>query len=1079
MYKDFVHLHVHTEYSMLDSIAKINDLVAYAKELGMKSLAMTDHGNLYATVKFYNACKKNGIKPIIGCEIYTTNHLDEKVRDNYHLILLAKNEEGYHNLVRIVSEASEHQYYRYRVDKNILRKYHEGLICLSACVAGEIPRDIIDGDFDSACKCAEDFISIFGKDDFYIELQNHGLDKEKQCHKRLVEIAHKYGLKMVATNDCHYVRKEDWEAQDVIYCIKQQQENKNITIDTVDRMRLETQEFYLKSAEEMNAVFHDFEGCLSNSAEIADKCNVELKMGNKLAPKFPSVPNGMTEDSYLRSLCEKTIHQKYPTEEGYSKAKARMEYELGVISKMHYSGYFLIVWDFINWATENGISIGPGRGSGAGSIVCYLTGITKLDPLALNLLFERFLNPERVSMPDIDTDIARAGRDAVADYMMKKYHYDKSAKIFTVQTMALKGSIRNVTKVFGYPFSLGSEIIQHIGKDASTVKEALEQSEDLKKFYDTNEQVKTVLRISEKIQGLPRQSGTHAAGIVISEYPLKDYIPIEKMADGLHTEFDKDEVEKLGLLKMDLLGLVNLDIIADAKKLIQKKYGKEIDFSKVPLDDEKTMKMLREGDTFGVFQLESNGMTELVEKLAPNNYNDLIPLVALYRPGPLGSGMVDDFINCRHGRQEIKYMHPLLEPILKETFGVILYQEQVMQIVQTLAGFSLGKADIMRRAMGHKEPELLKQQKADFVNGCKAKNNISEELATKIFDLMMHFASYGFNKSHSAAYAFLAYETAYLKANYPLEYISAYISHNLSDDAKLNEAVSICKKNGIRLLPPNVMRSEYEFVPEGKDIRFGFGAISGFGSILSKLIIEERNKEPFHSVTDFLYRIFKNGNISRDIFEKLCKIGAFSDLYEATELLCRYNMDVYDAIRAFEKKTRKKSSEIDDISESLFSDEELKASEVQPPEVGDCYPEHIDYPKKFTTTDILAIQKEVLGFYITNPLDYCGDTLKYCKPVKWIMNNAEILSQTKDHVNVCGVLDRLRTIYTKKGDKMAFVQLAIYDTKVEFVVFPRVYAEAEKNGFWDKSIFLMQGCEVQMRDGKVQLVPSKVRGKDL
>lgn len=1062
---DFVHLHNHTEYSLLDSVMKVDDFVAKAKALGMKSLAITDHGNMYGVFKFYNACKKNDIKPIIGCEIYTTNHLDEKVRDNYHLILLAKNLVGYHNLVRIVSEGSEHTYYDARVDKNIIRKYSEGLICMSACISGEIPKLLLANEDEKAEEVLKEYLDIFGKDDFYLEIQNHHLANEKIAYRKVCLLAEKYDVKVVATNDIHYLTKEDKMVQDILHCIQEKTTLGNA-------WSMETDECYFRTGEEMFELFRNYRNCITNTLEIADKCNVELELKQKLAPAFPKLPEGQTEKSYLRYLCEQNITKKYSIDMMETATK-RLDYELDIIQKMGFSGYFLIVWDFINWSRKNGIAIGPGRGSGAGSIVCYLTGITELDPLKLNLLFERFLNPERVSMPDIDTDIADVGRDRVAKYMMETYHYDKSAKIVTFQTMAAKGSIRNVAKVLGYSYQFGDELAKMIKE--STIKESLETNPVLADYYNKNADCKKVVNYAMKLEGLPRQIGAHAAGVVISKTPLKEAVPVSFEDGELRTEFDKDEVEKIGLLKMDLLGLKTLSVIEDAKKFIKEKHNVDIDFNNIPWDDKKAMDMLCEGDTFGVFQLESAGMTELVEKLAPRSYEDLIPLVALYRPGPLGSGMVDDFVECRHGRKEIKYMHPLLEPILKETFGVILYQEQVMQVVQTLAGFSLGKADVMRRAMGHKEPELLKQQRNDFIEGC-IKNNIGADLAGQIFDLLMHFASYGFNKSHSAAYGYLAYQTAYLKANYPLEFMSAYLSHDLDNPEKLSKAMTLCRQKGIKFLLPDVNKSDVAFKPEGNDIRIGFCTIKKLGESIATLILEKRKEAPFESTADFLYRCFDSGTKSAPSyanFKSLCELNAFNSL-DGNDTLSLYSEEVFNGIKElYKKNNKKKKTKKDNLSMSLFTSDEMAEVKVELPSITSFYPEGFK-EVKINKKEALQEEEEHLGFFATgHPLDDYAYLNAQCINIEDAIENPKRYENTV--FNFYGVLTDFREIVTKRNDKMAFVTISYYDTTVSGVIWSREYKKFENLLKSGKKLFFFEKACGKIRNDRFQVVITNIK----
>lgn len=1073
---DFVHLHVHSEYSMLDGIAKVKDLVSKAKEEGMKALALTDHGNMYGVVKFYKECKAQGIKPIIGCEVYATNDVykegeepKKKTRDNYHLILLAKDNTGYHNLCRIVSSATEHMYYKPRATKEVLKKYHEGIIALTACIAGEASRAVESGGKETARKVLDEYVDIFGRDNLYVEVQKHGIRGEN-TYETLFELAEEMGLKPVLTNDIHYISREDEKAQEVVLCI-----SSRTTIDDPKRFKMNTNQCYFKSAEEMYALFGNRGGCFSNTIEIAEKCNVEIEFKRNLAPKFPALPNRETETSYLRKLCEKSLPMKYKGDM-LKKARERMDYELGIIEQMGYSGYFLIVWDFIRYARTHGILIGPGRGSGAGSIVCYLMDITKLEPLELDLLFERFLNPERVSMPDIDTDIADYGRDAVAEYMMDFYGRDKSAKIVTFQTMAAKAAVRNVAKVFGLPFSVGSYYAGLINTGES-IDEALKRGEGLKKEYEGTLKAKKLIDMARHIENLPRQKGSHAAGIVISAVPLADALPISLEKDGHRTEYDKDEVEQLGLLKMDLLGLINLTIIRDTLKYVKERTGKDIDleYATMPLDDGKTMEMLRGGHTFGVFQLESNGITELVKSLAPTCYKDLIPLVALYRPGPLGSGMVDQFIKCRRGEIAITYMHPWLEPILKETYGVILYQEQVMQIVQKLGDFTLGEADIMRRAMGHKEPELLMAQEEKFVNGCR-ENKIEESLARKIFDLMLQFASYGFNKSHSAAYAFVAYQTAYLKAHYPVEYMSAYMSQLLNKRDKLPAASMELKRMGIKLLPIDVNRSDRAFSPEGNSIRIGFSVIKGIGDTLTSSIMEEKAKGMFTEPSDFLGRV----KATDKDFEALCQLGGFDSVYHEKERLCAFCHEIYDGVRTFTKKLEQndKKQGKKDMFLSLFGGEELKAVELKVPSTNSFIPAEYHKRKAKSTRDITDFEKEYYGFYATkHPLDdyYESDIKGECTQVGKMK---ELLQKGKWKKNwiaeECGVIEHFDHRATKKGSDIAFAELETYEGVLKCVFFNSVYRRMQEGGIMRGKVFHLTG-KPQLYNDSLELVVSDIK----
>lgn len=1074
-WKDFVHLHGHSEYSILDSTGYIKSIVAKAKELGMTSLALTDHGNMYGALKFYRACKSAGIKPILGCEVYTTNNPlnaspKEKRKDNYHLILLAENEQGYKNLVKIVSEGTRDVYNkRPRVHKETLREYREGIICLSACLAGELPRAIQAKDEEKVRRVIEEYIDIFGKENYFFEIQRHGIEEEDLVSRVLIRLAKEYGIEVVATNDFHYVNKDDCIAEDILYCIQYGAKYKS-----ENRLKLPTPEFYVKSPEEMNELFGDEADCLSNTAKIAERCNVELSTGHLLTPKFPNVPKGFTEASYLRYLCDLAFPEKYPDSyERLEEAKERLEFELGIIEQMEYSGYFLVVWDFIKYARNNNISIGPGRGSGAGSIVCYLTGITELDPLEYGLLFERFLNPERVSMPDIDTDISDIGRSKIVEYMIKTYHADKSAQIVTFGFEKSRSAVRDVTRVMEYPLAKGDEIAKLIPNDPHmTIPHALETVPEFKKKYDTDPIAKFIIDDAIKIEGAIRNIGTHAAGVVISEYPLVDYLPVEEKEDGLHTEFDKNEVEDIGLLKMDLLGLKNLSIIDGTKALVRKHYGVEIDFNKIPKNDKKAMDMLKRGDTFGVFQLESEGITELVVKLAPEEFKDLIPLVALYRPGPLGSGMVDDFIKCRHGEKEIEYIHPCLKDILKETFGVILYQEQVMKIVQVMAGFSLGKADLVRRAMGKKKQEILEAQKKDFIKGCE-QNNIDSGIADRVFELMMYFASYGFNKSHSAAYAYLAYQTAYLKANYPLEYMASYVSNNIDKPEKISKTIQIVKDFGYEILPVDVTKSYGDFVPEDGKLRFGMNAIPSIGDSIVPHLMQERESRPFESVEDFLMRV----KISYAQFEKLCKLGGFNSLCADYNLLVYRSKEIYDGIYEYKKMMEKSEKKLsNNASLNLFEEDVIRDLEVKCPTLDEILSGNTT-SYEISESDKLRYEKEILSFYFTaNPLDYCKDTLVRCVHIKDILENPKKFYKRK--LNLCVTPESIRKIITKKGDPMAFLSISEYEASMDAVLFPEPYAKTIEKNVLDKDVFLLSGF-VEERNGSPQFNIKNIKGKNI
>ena len=828
MSKQFTHLHVHTEYSLLDGASKIAELVAYAKELGMESLAITDHGNMCGVIEFYQECEKQGVRPIIGCEVYVAegSRLQKNSRGMYHLILLAENNEGYHNLMKIVSAGQvEGFYYKPRVDKDVLRAHSEGIICLSACIAGEVALMLQNNNMEGARRAVREYIDIFGKENYFLEMQDHELAQERKTNEGLVKLAEEFGLDLVCTNDLHYVRKEDAEAQDILLCIQT-----TSTVDEPHRMRFPNNSFYLKSYEEMHEKFSWCPQALENTNKIAERCHVTLEFGKLLLPKFET-PDNSSEEDYLCFLCEQNIARCYP--EAGQEVYERLDFELGIINQMGYAAYFLIVWDFIDYCNKHNIPVGPGRGSAAGSIVAYLLGITKIDPLKYDLLFERFLNPERVSMPDIDTDFCYRKRDEVLDYVVRKYSSEHVAQIITFGTLQARAAVRDVGKALGMSYHDCDVVAKAIPRELGiTLDKALKISNDFKKLYETNPDVQHLVDLSKSVEGLPRNYGTHAAGVIIAPSDLREYVPLQLDSDGtgIITEYDKNKVEELGLLKMDFLGLRTLTVIDDTLRFIETTTGEKVDIDKIPLADDKTCAMLRRGDTFGVFQLESPGITRLVMDLEPERFEDLIPLVALYRPGPLETGMAEDFIAGRHGQRTARVLHPLIEPILKDTYGVILYQEQVMQITSALAGFSLGKADILRRAMGKKKAKVLESQRADFVKGAKELHQVPEVTSNEIFDLLLKFAGYGFNKSHSVAYALVAYQTAYLKAHYPSQFMAAFLNSVITDNDKLSWYIAVCRNAGLKILPPDVNASFQEFtVDKDLSLRFGRAGIKSVG----------------------------------------------------------------------------------------------------------------------------------------------------------------------------------------------------------------------------------------------------------
>ena len=1016
----FAHLHVHTEYSLLDGASRVKELIRRTKELGMDSVAITDHGVMYGAVRFYKEAKAQGIHPVIGCEVYLAPGMRQERAEvdgtrYYHLILLAENETGYRNLVELISLANiEGYYYKPRIDKELLRQYHEGIIALSACVAGEIPQAILRGNNERAEALIAEYVEIFGQDNFFLEIQDHGLPEEKTVNRALRELAKKYDIGLVATNDVHYVYADDSEFHDILLCVQTGR-----TINDPDRMRFSGPDYYLKSEEEMAALFVDYPEALENTEKIAARCQVDFTFGELQLPFYPLPEHFESDDAYLRALCEERLSSRYA--DVTDEIRTRLDYELGVIHGMGYASYFLIVWDFINYARGHGVEVGPGRGSAAGSIVAYLLGITNIDPLRYALLFERFLNPERVSMPDIDIDFDDINRGRVISYVKERYGEDHVAQIATFGTMGAKGAIRDVGRVLEMSFSEVSAITKLVPAELNiTLERALKESSDFRRLYDEDESVRRVIDLARRIEGLPRNISIHAAGVVIAKEPLASQVPVWVSEGTLVTEFDKDDVEALGLLKMDFLGLRTLTIIADTVRHVRASHGIDLDVDAIPLVDEKTSQMLCDGDTGAVFQMESAGMTNLVKDLQPKGFVDLIPTVALYRPGPLGSGMVTDFIDGLHGKKEVVYMHPLLEPILKETFGVVLYQEQVMQIVQVLAGFSLGQADLLRRAMGKKKHDLLMAQKEIFLQGC-AKNGLETSLANHIFDLLTHFADYGFNKSHSAAYGLLAWQTAYLKAHYPVEFMAGVLTSIMDKTDKIPVYIQLCRQMGIKILPPDINSSAATFGIEDGAIRFGLAAVRNVGE--NAIVSMERVRAEggkFRSLVDFCARVDMRA-VNKRALESLIKCGAFDSIgTERNQLLASLDAAMQDAAR--------RQRDVLSGQGGLFGEETME--EVQQIAVS------ADVPPS-TARERLTWEKEATGFYITgHPLDDYSDTLSALLSIGEIPNTVR---KDRQLVRIGGILTSTKRFTTKKGDTMLFAELEDFSGKIEVTVFPRVF----------------------------------------
>ena len=1054
----FTHLHVHTEYSLLDGASKIPELVAYAKELGMDSLAITDHGVMYGAVEFYQECTKAGIKPIIGCEVYLAkgSHLDMTEKTRYHLILLAENDIGYHNLMRIVSKGQlEGFYYKPRVDKDILRTYSEGIICLSACIAGEVPRLINSGNMDGARRCVQEYIDIFGKDNYFLEIQNHDIPEEKTAAEGLRQLAQEFGIGLVATNDLHYVRREDAEAQDVLLCIQT-----TSNVDDPGRMRFPNDSFYLKSAEEMAELFGGYPEALENTCRIADRCNVKLEFGHLLLPEFP-VPEGFDAVSYLRHLCEEALPERYEVVD--ETVRKRLDFELDIINTMGYACYFLIVWDFINYCRSHDIPVGPGRGSAAGSIVAYLLRITNIEPLRYHLLFERFLNPERVSMPDIDTDFCYVKRNQVLDYVVRRYGQERVAQIITFGTLQARAAVRDVGKALGMSYGEVDEIAKLIPRELGiTLEKALNGSNDFRNAYDTRPEVKKLIDLAQSVEGLPRNAGTHAAGVIIAPHNMKNYVPLQQGSDGgVITQYDKNKVEELGLLKMDFLGLRTLTVIGDCIRFIRETTGEEVDIDNIPLADEATCAMLRRGETSCVFQLESAGITKLVVDLAPENFEDLIPLVALYRPGPLGTGMAEDFIAGRHGQRTAKVLHPLMEPILKDTYGVILYQEQVMQITSALAGFTLGQADILRRAMGKKKAKELDSMRQSFIDGAKKLHNIPEELSDQIFSLLQHFAGYGFNKSHSVAYALVAYETAYLKAHWRPQFYAAFLNSIIGDADKVSWYINVCRNDNIKILPPDVNESGHNFtVHQNASIRFGLAGIKNTGDTAVEAIISARNEGgPFESLVDFCCRVNMRV-VNKRVIENMIKCGAMDSFGARRSQLLAILEQAVDLGAACQRD--RANGQL-----GLFGDvQDFGASEIRLPQLD-------EFPKQL----ILQYEKEIIGFYVTDhPLSDYKKMLERFMPLHQFGGDTQVADG--QFVRVAGIITNCTIKTTKRGDTMAVLTLEDFSGRFPIIVFPQTYRNSVKDIYEDSVVAIEGRFSVDERESKiiansVRVLPSK------
>ncbi|NLW62784.1 MAG: DNA polymerase III subunit alpha [Syntrophomonadaceae bacterium] len=1015
----FVHLHTHSEYSLLDGAARVKGLVQKAVQEGMPALAITDHGVLYAAVDFYKEAKKCDLKPIIGFEAYVArrSRLDRvpKLDDSqYHLVLLARDEEGYRNLLQLCSRASlEGFYYKPRIDRELLEKYRSGLIALSGCVSGEIPELILSGRITEAEATAAYYRELMGADNFYLEMQDHGMPEQQVINRELVRIARKMNLPLVATNDIHYLEKSDAFYQDVLLCIQTGK-----TINDENRMRFSSAEYYFKSAREMEELFREVPEAITNTLKIAERCNLEFSFNEFYLPSF-EIPSGETPESCLKRLVYQRLPQKYPDYD--HRVTERLDYELEVINRMGFAGYFLIVQDLVNWARGRGIAVGPGRGSAAGSLVSYLLSITTIDPLRYGLLFERFLNPERVSMPDIDIDFCFERRDEVIEYIVRRYGHDRVAQIITFGTMAARAAIRDVGRALDYPYAEVDRVARMIPNELGvTLARSLEISPELIDAYQNDYQVRRLVDTARALEGMPRHASVHAAGVVIGSEELMNLLPLQRTADGhVVTQFAKETVEEIGLLKMDILGLRTLTVIQRTLNILEKTRGIKLNLDELPLDDAEVYRLLSRGETLGVFQLESDGLRRLLIEMQPNRFEDLIAVIALYRPGPLGSGMVEDFINRKHGRQELSYVDPLLEPVLEETYGVILYQEQVMQVASELAAFTMGEADGLRRAMGKKKPQEIMSQRDKFVSGA-IKRGLSREKASYIFDLMEHFAGYGFNKSHSAAYAMISYQTAYLKAHYPAEYMTAFLSSVIDNQDRVVFYIKECRRMGIEILPPDINESLENFtITEGR-IRFGLGAIKNVGEAAYHSIIEVRKERPFTDLFDFCRRVDLR-QVNKRVLENLICAGCFDSLgltrREALSVLDE-TLEVAAGLKAAEESSQM----------TLFSSEEQMPEIPQPKRRGE-----------WPVAERLAREKEVLGFYVSgNPLDEYREIIPF-----YATHSVDDLPRLEDGtaVRLAGMINSINRRLSRKGETWASFFLEDFTGKVEVLVFASAYRQ--------------------------------------
>ena len=1063
----FTHLHVHTEYSLLDGSNKIKEYVKRVKELGMDSAAITDHGVMYGVIDFYKEAKANGIKPILGCEVYVApnSRFDKEIGGGeeryHHLVLLAENNTGYANLMKIVSKGfTEGYYYRPRVDMEVLEQYHEGIIALSACLAGEVPRLLAKGLYQEAKKTAEKYEKCFGKGNYFFELQDHGIPEQRTVNTALLRMSKELDIPLVATNDIHYTYAEDAQSHDILLCIQTAKK-----VSDEDRMRYDGGQYYVKSEMEMRELFPYAQQALDNTAMIADRCNVEIEFGVTKLPKF-DVPQGYDSWSYLNKLCTDGLSERYPDDDGTIREK--LDYELGVIQKMGYVDYFLIVWDFINWAREHDIPVGPGRGSAAGSIVSYCLHITNIDPIRYSLLFERFLNPERVSMPDIDIDFCYERRQEVIDYVSEKYGHDKVVQIVTFGTMAAKGVIRDVGRALDLPYNYVDGIAKMIpneGNSPVTITRALEMNPEFRKLYKEDEQVHYLIDMCLKLEGLPRHTSMHAAGVVICQKPADEFVPLSRGSDGaITTQFTMTTIEELGLLKMDFLGLRTLTVIKDAVDNVEKTTGIHIDVDHLDYDDKKVLASLGTGRTDGVFQLESQGMKNFMKELKPQTLEDVIAGISLYRPGPMD--FIPAYIRGKNNHAAVRYACPQLEPILAPTYGCIVYQEQVMQIVRDLGGYTLGRSDLVRRAMSKKKAYVMEQERQNFVHGnpdegvpgC-ASCGISETVADQIYGTMMDFAKYAFNKSHAACYAVVAYQTAYLKYYYPVEFMAALLTSVIDNASKVSEYIMVCKSMNIQILPPDINEGECGFSVSNGAIRYALNAIKSVGRTVIEGIVAERNAHGnFQNLKDFIERT-QNVEMNKRAIENFIKAGAF-DSFGATR---KQHMSVYAIILDSVVHSKRGVTAGQMSLFDIVSEEDKKELEIKMPDVG-------EYEKEL----LLSFEKEVLGFYISgHPMQEYQSVWERritAKTSDFYLDEETGLTHVQDNTKatIGGMIMDKKIKYTKQDKIMAFLTVEDLVGSIEVIVFPNAYEKYSSKLLEENKVFIEGRVQVEdERDGKL------------